>query len=348
MAGSEDPFQRQACLIIERQVGQLSRLVDDLLEVSRFTSGRVHLQLERTDLRSLVERAVESARPLIDRRKHILNIDLPGQPIWINADPTRIEQVIVNLLNNASKFTDDGGQIWVGARPHGAFAVLIVRDTGVGISPDQIPHLFDLFSQGERSLDRAQGGLGIGLSLVKRLSELHGGTATARSEGIGKGSEFTVSLPLSDPPSSSLPAQVPATTESNARAMKILVVDDNFDSTTALKILFSKLGYEVKDAYTGPTALQIAAEFLPDAILLDIGLPGLNGFEVARRIRRDPNLAQVFLIAMSGYGQETDLELSRQAGFDDHLVKPMPFEKVRDLLAQRFESRETKTAPPGP
>jgi PAS domain S-box-containing protein len=331
--GDENLIQQQARSIIERQVGQLSRLVNDLLEVSRITSGRVRLQLEHLDMRGIVERAVETARPLIDRRSHELTVSMPAEPIWLHADPTRLEQVVVNLLNNAAKYTDEGGRISLVVRPQGDEMVLSVRDTGIGIDLEQLPHIFDLFTQADRSLDRSQGGLGIGLSLVQRLVESHHGTVEARSEGVGRGSEFTVRLPLLLSPAA--PPQLPPmeSAERAARAWRVLVVDDNVDSAKVLAKLLRISGHDVRTAYTGPTALEAAAAYPPDVVLLDIGLPGLNGYEVARRLRQNHQLKGVRLVAVTGYGQESDHQLSREAGFDLHLVKPVEYQEVRKLLS---------------
>jgi PAS domain S-box-containing protein len=269
LQGGENLIQREARDIIERQVGQLSHLVDDLLEVARFTSGKILLHPARLDMRGVVERAVESARPLIDRRRHVLTVDIPDGPIWLQADPARLEQVVVNLLNNAAKYTDEGGQIWLGLRRDGHEMVLSVRDSGIGIDLKQFPDIFDLFTQAARSLDRAQGGLGIGLSLVQRLVEMHRGTVEAHSDGLGRGSEFTVRLPLPvslEPEPPSVPVVL---AERPAHAGRLLVVDDNVDSAEILAKLLRRSGHDVLTAYTGPTALQAAVDHLPDVILLD-------------------------------------------------------------------------------
>jgi PAS domain S-box-containing protein len=340
LQGDEGLIQREARSVIERQVGQLTRLIDDLLEVSRITTGRVRLQQDRLDVRAVVERAVESARPLIARRNHELSVSQPPEPIWLHADSTRLEQVVVNLLNNAAKYTEEGGRIWLTVRQEGDEMVLSVRDTGVGIAPEVISRVFDLFTQADRSLDRSQGGLGIGLALVQRLVEMHRGTVVAHSTGLGRGSEFTVRLPvLLSPPMPSPPGRTkPA--EPPARGSRILVVDDNEDSAEMLAKLLARSGHDARTAYTGPTALVVAAECLPDVVLLDIGLPGINGYEVARRLRLIPRLEGVKIVAMTGYGQEADLRLAQEAGFDSHQVKPIDFAKVLELLS-------TLLTPPG-
>ena len=254
------------------------------------------------------------------------------EPIWLHADSTRLEQVVVNLLNNAAKYTEEGGQIRLDLRQEGDEMVLSVTDTGVGIAPEVLPHVFDLFTQADRSLDRSQGGLGIGLSLVQRLVEMHRGTVVAHSAGQGRGSEFIVRLPVllsqasQAPPSTTKPADLPR------RGCRILVVDDNEDSTDILSKLLGMSGHDVRTAYTGQAALEVATAQLPDVVLLDIGLPGINGYEVARRLRLLPRLAGVKLIAMTGYGQDSDRQLAREAGFDSHLTKPVDFKKVLELL----------------
>lgn len=333
LQGGENLIQQDAQSVIERQVGQMTRLIDDLLEVSRITTGRVRLQQERLDIRGVVERAVESVRPLIDRRRHELSVSLPPQPIWLHADAARMEQVVVNLLNNAAKYTDEGGHISLSARQEGDEMVLRIRDTGVGIAPELLPHVFDLFTQADRSLDRSQGGLGIGLSLVQHLVSMHRGTVDVHSEGLGRGSEFTVRLPVLLSPASETPAIPTQPVEREAVGQRVLVVDDNEDSAEMLAKLLKRAGHDVRTAYSGPTALDVAAAHLPNVVLLDIGLPGINGYEVARRLRLLPQLEDVKIIAMTGYGQDADLQLARDAGFDSHLTKPIDFLKVVEHLA---------------
>jgi PAS domain S-box-containing protein len=333
LRGGEDQIQQEARQVIERQVGQLTRIVDDLLEVSRITTGRVRLDPQRLDVRNVVERAVESVQPLIDRRHHQLSVSLPTESIWLQADPTRMEQVIVNLLNNAAKYTDESGRIWLTVEEEGDEMMLSIRDSGIGLAPEMIPVVFDLFSQSERSLDRSQGGLGIGLSLVRHLVEMHRGSVDVESPGLGRGTTFTVRLPMLLSPSKQTPPALPDPAKQPLTGWRVLVVDDNEDSAEILAKLLSLSGHEVWTAYTGPIALDAAIEHRPDLILLDIGLPGLNGYEVARRIRILPELEGVKLIAMTGYGQEADRQLARDAGFDSHLTKPIDFLKIQELLA---------------
>jgi CheY-like chemotaxis protein/two-component sensor histidine kinase len=328
----EAPIQRQARTIIERQVAQLTRLVDDLMEVSRISTGRVQLRLERAVVNSIVERAVESARPLIDRHEHELTVALSPQPIWLYADAARLEQVVVNLLNNAAKYTKDGGRISLTVLREGDECVLRLRDTGVGIAPELLPRIFDLFTQAERSLDRSQGGLGIGLALVQRLVELHRGRVEAISV-LGRGSEFVVRLPV---PLSDAPQPAPAPAEASpptGPSLRVLVVDDNVDTAESMAMLLKASGHDTRTAHDGPTGLKAVIDYGPDVVLLDIGLPELDGFQVAKRIREHPKHKNAVLVAMTGYGQEADCQQSREAGFDHHLVKPADFGKVQQILA---------------
>jgi len=338
----EGSLQKEARNVIERQVGHMARLVDDLLEISRITTGRVRLQQERLDARGIVERAIESARPLIARRRHELTVAQPTEPIWLHADSTRLEQVLVNLLNNAAKYTEEGGRIWLDVRQEGDEMVLSVTDSGDGIAAEVLPRVFDLFSQADRSLDRSQGGLGIGLALVQRLVEMHRGTVMAHSAGPGQGSEFVVRLPvLLSPERKSKP--IPAKpVDQAAPGSRILVVDDNEDSADMLAKLLERSGHEARTAYTGPEALDIAAGYMPDLVLLDIGLPEIDGYEVARRLRLIPGLEQIKIVAMTGYGQDTDIRLAQEAGFDSHQVKPINFARVLELLATMLSPPDTK------
>ena len=337
LLGIENPVIHQSANIIERQVGQLARIVDELLEISRITTGRIQLHQERIALGVVVENAVMTVRSLIDQRKHELTVSLPTQAIWLHADAARLEQVVVNLLTNAAKYTDEGGHVWLTVRQEGEEAVLRVRDTGVGIAPEILPRIFDLFTQAERSLDRSQGWLGIGLALVQRLAEMHGGTVTA-SSALGQGSEFVVRLPVVPPPQPQ-PASPPTEkAQPTSPALRVMVVDDNVDTVTTLAMLVQEAGHEVRTAFDGLTVVEAALDFRPNVVLLDIGLPGLNGFEVAKRLRRQPVLKNIVLVAMTGYGQESDRQRSQEAGFDHHLVKPGDFGKLLQILATVSES----------
>jgi PAS domain S-box-containing protein len=341
----ESSVQRKAHTIIERQVGQLTHLVDDLMEVSRTLTGRIVLRLEQVTVNGIVERAVETVRPLIDQHKHELTLSLPSDPIWLRADAARLEQVVTNLLTNAVKYTNEGGHLWLSARQEGDQAVLRVRDTGLGIAPAFLPHIFDLFSQAERTSDRSQGGLGIGLALAMRLVEMHEGTI-AVSSTLGHGSEFVVSLPVD---LSTAPPKPPATETAKPidAVLRVLIVDDNEDAATALELLHEGAGHSVRVAHTGPAGLAAALEFLPDVILLDIGLPELDGFEVAKRIRQQAALHNVVLVAMTGYGREKERQRSQEAGFDHHLVKPADFGTLERILAGVSESVGRAAAPAG-
>ena len=313
LQGIENPILQQSATIIERQVGQLARIVDELLEVSRITTGRIQLHQEPIAVSVVVENAVATVRSLIDQRKHDLTVSVPTQAIWVHADAARLEQVVVNLLTNAAKYTDSGGQIWLTVQEEGEEAVMRVRDTGVGIAPEILPRIFDLFTQAERSLDRSQGGLGIGLALVQRLVEMHGGTVAASST-LGQGSEFVVRLPVVSPPQPQASSPPTETAQSTGRSLRVLVVDDNVDTVTTLALLVKESGHDVRTAYDGPAVLEAALDYRPNVVLLDIGLPGLNGFEIAKRLRQQPALQNAVLVAMTGYGRESDLQRSFDGG----------------------------------
>jgi len=356
---NENELQHQACTIIERQMTQLTRLVDDLMEVSRITTGRVQLRQDLVVVSGIVELAVETARPLMDQRRQELTVSLPQQPIWLNADAARLQQVVVNLLTNAAKYTADGGHIWLtvelasgGCQPPEKIAkqpltgnlggvtpsarldecIIRLRDTGVGIAPEFLPRIFDLFAQAERSLDRSQGGLGIGLALVHRLVTMHQGRVEAYSV-LGQGSEFVVRLPVVLNPAPQPSSTSLITPEPTGPSLRVLVVDDNVDTAQTLAMLLELSGHDVRTAHTGPNALEATLDYRPNVVLLDIGLPGLNGYEVAKRIRQQPVLHNIVLVAMTGYGQQTDRRISQESGFDHHLVKPTDFGKVQQILA---------------
>jgi PAS domain S-box-containing protein len=326
------PESGQARDVIARQVTHLARLVDDLLDVSRITRGKIALRPETVGLAEVVARGVETTLPLIEARGHVLTVDVSNDVPPLHADPTRLGQVVANLLNNAAKYTDEGGRITVRAGREGSEAVVRVRDTGAGIPPDVLPRVFDLFAQAERTLDRAQGGLGIGLTLVKSLVEQHGGRVEAFSEGPGRGSEFVVRLPLaaSQPPPDAANAPSQAV---SASLRRILVVDDSADAADTLAMVLSLRGYDVRVARDGPAALSAAQEFHPELVLLDIGLPGMDGYAVARALRAGPAEGRVRLVALTGYGRDEDRRRSAEAGFDDHLVKPIAPDELFQLLA---------------
>ncbi len=321
--------------IIERQVDQLTRLVDDLLDVSRITQGKITLQKEKLDLMTVVGRALETSRPLIDARKHQLAVSLPSESVRLKGDLLRLAQVVSNLLSNAAKYTDEGGAIWLTAEPEDDELVLRVKDNGMGIPAEELPHIFDLFIQAERSLDRAQGGLGIGLTLVRIIVELHGGRVEAFSDGPGRGSEFEARLPLLTDErreASDLPGIVKDSASTLPRPRRVLVVDDNEDSAESLAVMLRLEGHEAVVAHDGQGAIEMARAFQPQVALLDIGLPGMNGYEVARRLRAQPGGREAALIALTGYGQAEDRQRSLEAGFDHHLTKPVNYDTLMSLI----------------
>ena len=322
--------------MMERQVHHLVRLVDDLLDVSRVMRGKIELRRERVELATVVARAVETVQPLVDAQGHQLSVRLPPESLPLDADPVRLAQVVGNLLTNAAKYTEPDGRIWLTAERDGDVAVLRVRDTGIGIAPDMLPRIFELFVQVDHASTKAQGGLGIGLTLVKNLVEMHGGTVEARSDGLGKGSEFVVRLPLAaqeldqdrgrrggraghQPPPPS--------------GHRLLVVDDNQDAADSLAMLLRLQGHEVRVAYSGLAALEMTKTYTPDVVFLDIGMPGMDGYEVARRLRQQPGLEKVVLAALTGWGQQEDRRRTAEAGFDHHLVKPPEPDAVEGILA---------------
>lgn len=333
---NENAFQKEARGIIERQINQLQHLVDDLLEVSRIRTGMVQLRKVSVAVGDIIRSAVETVRPLILQRGHQINVTIPTELIWLHADAARLAQVLVNLLTNAAKYTDPNGTIWLSAEQSGEECILRVKDTGVGITPELLPCIFDLFTQAERSLDRSQGGLGIGLALVQRLTELHGGKVEVFST-LRQGSEFVVRLPAESPKSMETPQVVATVPTKLLISLRILIVDDNVDTVLSFSMLLKESGNEIRTAHDGPSAVKIAMEYIPDVVLLDIGLPGLNGYEVAKQIRNQPSLKNIVLVALTGYGQEPDRQASMEAGFNHHLIKPARLEQVQKILANVAE-----------
>jgi signal transduction histidine kinase/CheY-like chemotaxis protein len=327
--------------MMERQVHHLVRLVDDLLDVSRVMRGKIELRKEPLEFATVLARAVETAKPLIEVQEHQLEISVSQESLLLDADPVRLAQVVGNLLTNSAKYTEANGHIWLTARREEDWAVLQVRDTGIGIAPEMLPHVFELFVQADHSSTKAQGGLGIGLTLVKNLVEMHGGTVEAHSAGLGKGSEFVVRLPLmalrTEKPDDEEFTEPDQETPKSSR--RLLVVDDNHDAAQSLALLLRLKGHEVRVANDGPSALEIASSFPPDMIFLDIGMPGMDGYEVARRLRQQAGLEKVVLVALTGWGQQEDRRRSREAGFDHHLVKPAEAKVLEDLLAELNASK---------
>jgi PAS domain S-box-containing protein len=322
--------------MMERQVQHLVRLVDDLLDVSRIMRDKIELRRERVELTTVVARAVETAQPVIEAHAHELTVSLPDEPIWMEADLIRLAQVISNLLNNAAKYTEHGGHISLTAEREDAEVVLRVQDTGMGIEPSMVSHIFGLFVQAERSLDRSQGGMGVGLTLVRKLVEMHGGTVQAFSAGLGQGSTFIVRLPILVKTRQSNEkvtdaGELPAA--SSPRRLRILVVDDNRDAAESLAVILRMEGHDVRVAHDGFSALDVAQSHLPHLAFLDLGMPGMDGFELCRQLRVQPAHSETLLVALTGWGQEEDRRRSQEAGFDRHLVKPVEPASLKRLLA---------------
>ncbi len=332
--GSDPARVRWAHNVIDRQLTHMIRLVDDLLDVSRITLGKIRLEIEPVDIEAVVALAVEAARPLLDQLHHQLEVTFPDKLVRVSGDKARLTQVFTNLLNNAAKYTEKGGRVWLSTRLEDDMAVISVKDTGVGISPELLPAVFDLFTQANRSLDRSQGGLGVGLTLVRRLVEMHGGTVQASSEGLGRGSEFTVRIPAITEAVANTPGDTATSNEGqpDQGSLRVVVVDDNVDGADTLADLIGILGHEVRVAYDGPTGIGAVRAFDPDLVLLDIGLPGMDGYEVARRLHSNGEGRPV-LVAVSGYGQESDRGHAREAGFAHHCVKPVGFDTLQEVLA---------------
>ena len=318
----DSPEAQRTRAMIDRQIDQLVHLVDDLLDVARVSQGKIALRLTRLLSRDLVSAAVEVCRPEIDRRRHTLTISISDEPLFIEGDQTRLTQVLVNLLTNAAKYTNPGGSIKVVLRRSDDQALFEVSDSGVGIAPEVLPTIWDLFTQVRDTLEKAQGGLGIGLSLVRKLVELHGGTVAAHSPGVGQGATFCVHLPLVAAPEAIAAPATRTRASLTAPGRRVLVVDDSRDAAETLALLVELSGHEARVAYDGPSALEIARGFQPQVVLLDIGLPGMSGYDVARAVRADPRLRSALLVAVTGWGADEDRRRSREAGFDLHLTKP--------------------------
>jgi signal transduction histidine kinase/CheY-like chemotaxis protein len=317
--------------MMNRQVDQMVRLVDDLMDVSRINRGRINLNKLPMDLNTAIKNAIETAQPMLDAGNHTLEINMASDSIHLNGDVVRLSQALANLLNNAAKYTDKGGMIEFSARQEGNEAIVVVKDTGIGIAPEMLPRVFDMFSQNVSSLDRSQGGLGIGLSLVKNIVEMHGGTVKAESDGIGKGSKFTIHLPAQAHSSVANPV-TDSTVGQDQSILRVLVVDDNEASAQTLGWAIELTGHEVRIETSSEKALNLAREFKPQIVLLDIGMPEMNGYDLCKAMKQIPGLEQTIFIAQTGWGQESHRQLSREAGFDHHLVKPVDIKKLQDTI----------------
>jgi CheY-like chemotaxis protein/two-component sensor histidine kinase len=329
---SDDPqVVTETRAMMGRQVENMARIVDDLMDAAGVARGKVTIRKSRLDLADVARTCAGDRRAVAEGSGLRLSFDAPGGPVWVDGDATRLSQVLDNLIHNALKFTPKGGTVSVSAAAEGEAAVVRVRDTGTGIDPAILPHLFEVFTQADQALDRGRGGLGLGLALARGLVKLHGGTIEAHSEGPGRGSEFVVRLPRAPEPAAL--TEVPASPSSVGRRRRVLVVEDNRDSAETLRMLLDLSGYEVEVAHTGPTGVEAAARFRPHAVVCDIGLPGLDGYGVARALRQTPEAASARLIAVTGYGRPEDVEKARRAGFDVHLTKPVdPHELLEQLV----------------
>ena len=332
LSAAKPEAAQQARELMERQLEHMVRLVDDLMDMSRISTGKIELRREWTELGAIVHSARESIGPVIERAGHVLELALPPEPVYLDADPVRLAQVFCNLLNNAARYTEPGGTIVLAAARRDAQVEISVRDNGIGIAPQMLARVFDMFTQGDGSLEKAHGGLGIGLTIVKRLVELHGGTVQARREGPGRGSEFIVCLPVLEPGASRRPAPAPPAVLAAQPRRRILIVDDNADAAASLAVLLRMLGNEVHTAADGVAALETAVQLRPDLILLDLGMPRMNGYDACKAIRSQAWSAKTRLVALSGWGQEKHKAQAREAGFDHFLVKPVAPEALKQLL----------------
>jgi PAS domain S-box-containing protein len=344
LKGPPTPELQWARQVIERQVSQMTHLVDDLLDVSRIRSGKIELRKQKVELAAVVHSAVETSRPLIEKWGHELTVTIPPEPIYLDADLTRLSQVLLNLLNNAGKFTEPGGRIALLAERDGDQVLIRVKDTGIGIPPQMLTRIFEMFTQIGHPLDRSQGGLGIGLTLVKRLTEIHGGSVEARSPGPGKGSEFIVRLPAAGGGETWEAPRAAGQETASTPPSRVLVVDDSPDAADSLAMLLRFSGHQVETAHDGLEAVEAASRFQPDIVLLDIGLPKLNGYDAGRRIREALG-DRVVLIALTGWGQDQDRARSKEAGFDHHMTKPISFDALEDLLARTVIPRRALQEP---
>jgi signal transduction histidine kinase len=344
LKGAADPTLDRARGVVNRQVEHMTRLIDDLLDVSRITRDQLVLRTARVSLDDIVAAAVETSRPFIDQRGHVLSLDLPAEPVWLEADPARLSQVLSNLLTNAAKYTPPAGQLTVAAAVSEATVDLRVIDSGIGIAPDMLPRIFDMFMQVHRSRDRSADGLGIGLTLARRLVEMHGGSIQVRSEGVGRGTEFIISLPIiaRRPPARVARPDAGHELAPFDRALRVLVVDDNQDAAEMLVAMLSAWGQETAIAFDGLAALDVGGAFRPDVVLLDIGMPAMDGYETAQRMRQRPWGEKAMIAAVTGWGQQADRDRSQAAGFDRHLVKPVAPPALKALLAACLDRQEQR------
>ena len=332
-AGGAPPAADYARTVLERQVMQMVRIVDDLLDISRVTAGKLHLQREVVDIASVLAAAVDTARPAIDAGRHVLALDLPAQPLPVFADPLRLAQVFTNLLNNAAKYAEPAGRIAVRVRAAAGEIAVSVADEGLGIAPEALSHIFEPFAQVDHSLERTRGGLGIGLTLARRVVELHGGRIEAHSEGLGRGSEFTVHIPLAAA-GAAQGGKSGAATPDAGRALRILVADDNRDAAQTLGIVLRMSGHEVVVVHDGAEAVRVSATQQPEVAILDIGMPEMNGYDAARRIRAADCSPRTVLVALTGWGQLAALQRARDAGFAHHFTKPVDTSALERMLAE--------------
>lgn len=329
---ADEPVSEDIRAMMHRQLSHLVRLIDDLLDVSRISRGKINLNKEAIELSEALQAALEASRPLIESSKHTLSLEIAEEPLWINADLTRIAQVVSNLLNNAAKYTPAGGRITLSVKRLGGEVAIAVADNGVGISEEMKPRVFDLFTQVDGETKRSQGGLGIGLALARQLVEMHEGRVEVASPGAGQGSTFTIHLPLNQP-GGRIPNIEPRTPPT-VMPLKVLVVDDNVSSAETTAQILAMTGHKVTLAHDGPEALDTAKRIKPDVVMLDLGMPGMSGYEVCRELRKDQAFRNTMLIAQTGWGQERDREKTQEAGFDHHLTKPVDFDELSGLLAR--------------
>jgi CheY-like chemotaxis protein len=337
MSRTVEPEVQETTRMMERQIIHLVRLVDDLLDVSRIITGKIQLENAPIDVSEFIDRAIEEVQPTLDARGHELMLMRPARQIIVQGDMVRLAQVVSNLLSNAAKYTEKPSQIWLSIEPREDAVLIRVRDSGIGMEPDELPRIFNLFEQADTSISRFRGGLGIGLTLVKRIVELHGGTVTATSRGLTQGSEFVICLPLSQATSSAKVGSYSGREIRGKPGRRILVVDDNVDAALSVERLLKKWGHDVQTAFNGPQAIEQARTFRPHIVLLDIGMPGMSGYDVAKQLRAEHEFESLIITALTGYGQAEDRRRSREAGFNHHLTKPPDPE----LLAALLDSPQT-------